>query len=310
MKRIGIAAGVIAAALAGCGPWGGTAKAKIALVMKARTNPFFDRMEKGAKEKADALGADLLVYTIADERNFEEQAQKIENAADQGIQVLLIAPADSKAVVQPLLAVQRKKIRIINLDNRIDADAAKQAGLTIDAFVGPDNVAGAEKSAEHLFQLIGSEGKVAMLEGIVSADNARQRKEGFEKARKNHPKVTCVASIEAKWETDVAFDKMRGILDNHPDLAGVFCANDNMAIGAIQAIDGAGKAGKIKVTAYDNIDAARQAMKDGKLHGTIEQHPDEMGRKGVEAAVDLLAGKGISEQIPVPTDLVRPEDVK
>ncbi|MBN1418857.1 MAG: substrate-binding domain-containing protein [Planctomycetes bacterium] len=309
MKRLGIVLALGAAAGAGCAKLE-EGKTKIALVMKARTNPFFDRMEKGAKEEAAKRGVDLQVYTIADERNFEEQAQKIENAAQQGIEALLIAPADSKAVVTPLLAVREKGIKIINLDNRIDAGAAKQAGLTIDAFVGPDNVAGAAKSAEHLFQLIGSEGKVAMLEGIVSADNARQRKEGFEKALKEHPKLTCVASIEAKWETDVAFEKMQGILDNHADLAGVFCANDNMAIGAIRAIEGAGKAGKIKVTAYDNIDAARQAMKEGKLHGTIEQHPDEMGRKGVEAALTLIADESVPKEIPVPTDLVTPDDVK
>jgi len=288
--------------------WSGCQKEtrpRIALIMKALTNPFFHTMELGARRAAKEHGVDLLVMSVDRETDFSKQGGLVENAISQGVDAILIAPADSKAIVSPLLDAQKRGIRIINLDNRIDPASAKGVGLKIETFIGPDNAEGAHKATRHLIKLIGGAGNVAMLEGIPGVDNAEQRKRGFEKAvAETKGKVKCVASESADWMTGPAQRKMAGILARHADIKGIFCANDSMALGAIQAVETAGKAGKVIIVAYDNLKAAQDAIRAGKMHGTIEQHPDLMGEKGVETALEILAGKTVPKEIPITTDLI------
>jgi ribose transport system substrate-binding protein len=292
-------------------PAGGARKTKIALIMKARTNPFFQRMAEGAETAARRNNIDLVILSIDKETDFDKQAGHVESAVAQGVQAILIAPGDSKAIVAPLLEAQVRKIPILNLDNRIDAATAKAQGLNVLTFIGPNNEEGAEKATDCLIRLIGGEGDVAILEGIRGVDNGEARKRGFEKAvRKTGGKVKIAASESAEWETDPARSKMEGILNRCPNLKGVFCANDMMALGAVAAIEAGGKGGKIFVTAYDNLDAARQAIKAGRMHGTIEQHPYKMGEQGVELALKVLAGQTIPKEVSIPTDLVTREDVE
>jgi ribose transport system substrate-binding protein len=305
--------------LTGCGktePGAGGEKAKskrpkIALIMKARTNPFFHTMETGATQEARKLNVDLLVTSVDLETDFQKQAGLVENAISRGVDAILIAPADSKAIVSSLLDAQRKGIHIVNLDNRIDAASARKVGLNVECFVGPDNEEGAYKVTKYLIKLMGDQGKIALLSGIPGVDNGEQRKRGFFKAvGEVKDKVQLVAQESADWMTDPAQRKMEGILSRHPDLNGVFAANDSMALGAIQAIDTAGKAGKIFVAGYDGIKAACDAIRAGKMHASIEQHPDLMGAKAVEVAVDVLAGKKVPKEIPTATDLVTAETLK
>lgn len=292
-------------------PKGGSKRPKIALIMKARTNPFFHTMEMGARKAAEKLNIDLQVTSVDLETDFAKQAGLVENAISQGVDAILIAPADSKAIVSSLLDAQRKKIRIINLDNRIDRESAQKAGLNVECFVGPDNAEGAYKVTKHLLKLMGGTGKIALLSGIPGVDNGEQRKKGFHKAVDEvKDKVKLVASESADWMTEPAQRKMEGILSRNPDLNGVFAANDSMALGAVQAIETAGKVGQIFVAGYDGIKAAQDAILAGKMHGTIEQHPDVMGAKAVEVAIDLLAGKTVPKEFPTPTDLVTLETLK
>ena len=302
---------ILAVFVVGCGKQAGddagkkSSKTRIALVMKARTNPFFAEMERGAKEAAAKLGVDLQAYAIDDETDAEQQASLVETAIAKGSQAILIAPANSKAIVHPLLQAQAKGIVIINLDNRIDKATADQAGLKIGAFIGPDNVEGAYKSATAMIQAMGGEGGVVMLEGIRGVDNAEARKKGFVKAvEAAGGKVEILAMDTADWASEPALKKMEGMLNTHKDIKGVFCANDMMALGAIRAIDSAGRTGQIVVAAYDNLTAAQGLIRAGKLYATVEQHPARMGALGVEYAVKAIAGEEIPAEIPVETDLV------
>ncbi len=316
MKRLCIVLGIVGLAfgVAGCKQEGQSSgksdKPRIALLMKARTNPFFDRMAEGAEARAKELGAVLEVLAIDEETDSEAQARHVEVVTSKGVDAILIAPADSKAIIAPLLQAQARGIAILNLDNRIDPAYAEEQGLKIAAFIGPDNAAGARKSTEALIEAIGGEGKLAMLEGIRGVDNAEARKRGFLAAvEASEGKVEVVASDSAEWMTEPAQRKMENILNNNPNLDGVFCANDMMALGAIAAIAQADKTDDIVVAAYDNLEAAREAIHEGRLHATVEQHPDKMGALGVQYALDVIGGKEIPSIIPVPTDLVTREDL-
>lgn len=279
---------------------------KIALVMKASSNPFFARMEQGARQAADSLNVELLVGTITKETDIDQQIAIIENMIVQAVQAVLIAPADSRAIVNVLKKARNQGIRIINVDNRIDAETANAAALKIDCYVGVDNEEGGRMAGEYLVKLMKGKGKVAMLEGIRGVDNAEARKRGFLQSLEN-TKIELVASQSANWAQDQGLDVFANMLQANPGITGLFCANDMMALGAIQAIEQAGKTGEIFVTSYDNLKAAREAIRQGKLHATIEQHPELMGYESVVLANQLLSGQQIPGEKLVQLDLVTRE---
>lgn len=282
---------------------------KIGLVMKAASNPFFARMEEGARLAADSLKIELLVGAITQETDINQQISIVENMIVQGVQVLLITPADSKSIINVLKSAQDADIRIINVDNRIDAETARLAGVKIDCYVGVNNEVGGKMAGDYLVQLMGGRGKAAMLEGIRGVDNAEARKRGFLMAIENS-EIELVASQSANWAQDQGLDVFTNMLQANPEIQGLFCANDMMALGAIQAIEQAGKAGKIFVTSYDNLKAAQESILQGRLQATIEQHPEKMGYEGVVLAWDLLNGKPIPEEKLIKLDLVTKEKLQ
>ena len=187
-------------------------------------------------------------------------------------------------------------------------ETAKAAGLSIDCYIGVDNEKGGEMAGNYLVKLLHGKGKVAMLEGIRGVDNAEARKRGFLKAIENTD-CRLVASQSANWAQDQGLDVFANMLQAHPDIRGLFCANDMMALGAVQAIEQAGKTGEIFVTSYDNLKAAQQAILAGRLAATIEQHPELMGYEGVVTADNLIKGKTVSKEKLIRLDLITKEKI-
>ena len=259
---------------------------KLALVVKTRNNPFFSPMIAQAQSEAKKLGMMLEIQAPAQETDKEKQFAIVQDLTARKVDAILIAPADSKAIVPALKKAKDAGIIVINLDNRVDATAAASAGLQPISYVGADNEAGGKLAGEAMVEALGGKGKVAVLEGIRGADNAEARKRGFQSAVKG--KLDIVASESANWDTQQAYAKTQSLLAAHPDVQGVFCANDKMALGAIKAIREAGKNGKIVVIGYDNIPDVKPYLKSGEMKATIDQHPDSMGQYGVKMAVGVL----------------------
>jgi len=262
---------------------------KLALIVKTRNNPFFDPMIKAAEAEAKALGAELEVQAPAQETDKERQFAIFQDVTARKVDAILIAPADSKGIVPALKQAQEKGVLVINLDNRVDPDTASQAGVSLGAYVGADNEEGGKLAGEAMVEALRGDGDVAVLEGIRGVDNAESRKRGFMSAVEG--KLDVGASDTAEWDTQKAYAKFQSMLAAHPDLKGLFCANDKMALGAIKAISEAGKKGKLTVIGYDNIPDVKPYLGTGEMYATIEQHPDLMGKYGVRAAVGILAGK-------------------
>ena len=268
----------------------------VALIMKTLTNEFFQTMEKGGRNAAKELGVELKVMSGSRETAIDEQADLVAVAVGQKVAVILIAPGDSKQLVRPLLAANKANIPIINLDNPLDPTEVKAQGLKYVAYIGTDNVQGAYMSTKELIRAMGGKGNIAMLEGIRAADNAEKRRRGYEKAiKETNEAVVEVAHDTANWETEQAADKFAAMLQSHPEIEGLFCANDNMALGAIKAIDRAGKTGKILVAAFDNLKAVQEEILKGSIHCTIDQHADWMASEGVKMALKLMKGEEIPE---------------
>ncbi len=261
---------------------------KLALVVKTRNNPFFDPMIKAFEAEGKALGATVVVQAPPQEGDTEKQFSMVANVVATGVDAILVAPADSKGIVPALKKAQEKGILVVNLDNRVDTETAGSAGLSLGGYVGADNEAGGKLAAEEMLKALNGTGKVAILEGIRGVDNAEARKRGFESAVQG--KLDVVARETGEWETQKAYGKFQSILAANKDLTGVFCANDNMALGALKAIREANRKGQIVVIGYDNIKDVQPYLQSGEMLATIEQHPDLMGRYGARMAVGMLSG--------------------
>jgi ribose transport system substrate-binding protein len=277
---------------------------KIALIMKTLTNPFFITMKDGAVQAAKDLDVDLIVVSADYETSIMQQVSLIQDMTTQQVDAIVIAPNDSKAVVPALSEAQKAGVHIINIDNAIDLAAAEAGDLDVEIFISADNVIGGQLATSYLAALLGGSGKVAMLEGIPGVENAEGRKAGFLNVVKLFPDIEVVAMQTANWETEQALNVFSNILQAHPDIDGLFCANDMMALGAIQAIEAAGKTGEIYVTSYDDLEAAQAAILEGTMHATVEQNPYLMGYYGVEYALKAIAGEELPDQFMVPLSCV------
>ncbi len=262
---------------------------KITLIVKTRNNPFFDPMIKAFEAECKSLGVDGNVQAPPQETDKEIQFSTIQNVAAKGADAILIAPADSKAVIPALKMATERKILVINIDNRVDKTSASEQKLDMGGYVGADNEAGGKLAGDAMVAALPVGGKVAIIEGIRGADNAEARKRGFEKGVEG--KLTVVSRETANWKMDEANSKAQAIIAANGDLSGIFCANDMMAIGAMKAVKDAGKSGKIKVIGYDNIPDVQSYIKSGAMSASVEQHPDLMGKYGLRMAVGILNGK-------------------
>lgn len=294
MRGILVGLAVLLAA-AGCkpasppaSPGAAGARPKVALVMKSLANDFFATMAKGATRHQAEHAADyeLMVSGIKNETDLTEQVNLVEQAVAQGAAAIVIAPADSKALVPALRRAQEKGVVIVNIDNRLDADVVRQAGLKT-AFAGPDNRDGARRVGLALAEKLTAGDEVAIIEGVTTAYNGQQRRAGFEDAmRAAGMKVVAVQSGE--WEMDKANTVAANLLTAHPNLKALLCANDNMAIGAAAAVAAAGKARAVLVAGFDNIAAIKPLLADGRVVATADQHADQLAVFGIELALAAL----------------------
>lgn len=285
-------------------------KPKIALIMKSLANEFFLTMQKGA-EAHQAKNADqytLLSNGIKDEQDVSRQQQLVEQMIAQQVKAIVIAPADSKALIAVCKKAIDAGIVVINIDNKFDAAVLKDQNVTI-PFVGPDNRKGAKLVGDALAKTLKAGDSVAILEGVPTAFNAVQRKSGFEDAMKA-ANIKIAASQSANWETNQANKVASALLTAHPDLKALLCANDNMALGAVAALKAANKAGQITIVGFDNISAIQQLIKEGGVLATADQHADQLAVFGIEYALDILAKKGAPADKETPVDLVTKENLK
>ncbi len=294
----------------GCGnsdskaPGAAPAKPKIALVMKSLANEFFSTMADGAKKHQAAHSADydLVINGIKNETDLAEQANLVEQMVAQQVNAIVIAPADSKALVSVLKRAKDAGILVINIDNKLDADVLTQANLII-AYVGPDNREGAKIVGVALAKQLQSGDKVAIIEGVPTAFNGQQRRLGCEDAMKAAGMI-IVSTQSGSWEMEKANGVAAAMLSEQPDLKAILCANDNMALGAVAAIQAAGKTGKVLVVGFDNISAIKPLIEKSQVVATADQHGDQLAVFGIEAALKILKGQAPPADQTTAVDLI------
>lgn len=285
--------------VAACSTNGGGGSKTIGLALSTLNNPFFVALRDGAQAKATELGLTLQVADGQD--NLATQISQVEDFITKKVAVIIINPVDSDGIVPAVQKANDAKIPVITVDRAAN-------GGTVASHTASDNVAGAKLAGDFLVKQVGS-GTVVQLEGIAGTSAARDRGQGFKGAIDAQTEVTLAASQTADFARDKGLNVMQNLLQANPDVKGVFAQNDEMALGAVQAIEAAGKSGKIVVVGFDAIPDALAAIEQGKMAATVAQQPTVMGQTGVQIAKDIIDGKTVQASVPVEVALVTKENV-
>jgi ribose transport system permease protein len=263
----------------------------IAFVPKQIGTPFWVTMRKGAEAEARRLGVRLVALAADRETDVERQHQIIENLIEQRVDALVVAPAGAKEIVPAVKKANQARIPVIIVDSDIHRPTAEAADAQTVTYIGSDNVAGGRIAGEAVARWLDGQGEVAVLEGIPGHESTDQRRQGFAAALAEVPGIKIVASLTASAERARGFAVTQNILQAHPALRAIFGTNDEMALGALEAVAAAGRTGAVRVVGFDASPDALANIRDGRMDGSVAQFPSEMGRMGVATAVKLLTQK-------------------
>ncbi|WP_030132358.1 sugar ABC transporter substrate-binding protein [Pseudomonas sp. QTF5] len=285
-----------------------TEKPKVALVMKSLANEFFLTMEDGAKayQKDHSGDFELISNGIKDETDTAGQTRIVEQMILAKVNALVIAPADSKAMVPVIKKAVDAGITVINIDNQLDPAVVKSKNITV-PFVGPDNRKGARLVGEYLAKQLKAGDEVGIIEGVSTTTNAQQRTAGFKDAMEA-AQIKVVSLQSGDWEIDKGGKVASSMLSEYPNIKALLAGNDSMAVGAVSAVRAAGKAGKVQVVGYDNINAIKPMLKDGRVLATADQFAARQAVFGIETALNIIKGEkvdsGVNGVIETPVELV------
>jgi len=289
-KFLGVA---LAAMIAAGATTAAQAADKLALVLSTLNNPFFVTLKDGAAAKAKELGYDLVV--LDSQNDPAKELSNVEDVLNQNVKLVMLNPADSDAAKSSVLAANHKNVPVITLDRSAN-------GGDVVTHIASDNVAGGRMAADLVIKKLGGKGKVVELEGVPGASAARDRGKGFGDELATAPGIKIIASQTANFDRTQGLNVMENILQAQPDIDAVFAQNDEMALGAVKAIQAANR--KMIVVGFDATDDARAAIKAGTMYGTIAQQPAMIGSLGVEAADKVLKGQSVPKFTGVPLQVV------
>jgi len=304
-RGLGAALALLAAAAGGCGgrgAGGGAGGAKeihIALVTKAMDSEFWLVLADGAKAAAAAHpGVKLSIVAPDREINIDQQVSILEDQMRHGAQALVVSPAGSAQVLAVLEQASQRGIPVV----LVDTDAPFDKKVT---YIGTDNRRGGQLAAKGLADAMGGKGEVALIHGVPGNESQDARAQGFiDAVAADDPGLKLVARQPANSERSLGLTVMENILTAHPEIKGVFATNDQMALGAMEALESRGLRGTIKIIGFDATKEAVQATVEGRLAGSVAQNPHMMGEKGVEAALAVLQGRPVEKRIDTGTELV------
>lgn len=285
-------------------------QAEIAIVLKTLSNPFWVEMKEGIEKEAAAQGIKVDVIAASSEEDVQEQLRLLENLLSKGYKAIGIAPLSPVNAIPAVVEANKKGIYVVNIDEKIDMEQLKKSGGSVLAFITTDNIKVGGKGAEYIMSKLPEGGEVAIIEGKSGNASGEFRRQGATEAFKSNSKFNLVASQPADWDRSKALDVAANLIQKHPNLKAIYVCNDTMALGAVQAVANAGKAGQIIVVGTDGAPEARDSINQGKLNATVAQDPAMMGATSVKILMEALKEKPQispdveAKEIPVESNLI------
>ncbi len=278
----------------------GSASAKtITFALSTQANPFFVQMRESAQKKADELGLAINFQDAADDS--ATQSNQLANAAASGTGVVIINPTDSDAMASAVQQLVDEKIPVVAVDRAVN-------NAEVSSYIASDNVGGGKQAAKALSEAIHGEGEILVLQGKTGSSASRERGQGFDEGLKDSPNIKVVAKQTAEFERVKGLDVTTNLLQAHPNVKAIFAENDEMALGAIEALGD--KAGKdVIVVGFDGVEDALKAIKEGTMYASIAQQPADMAAQAVVEASKLLKGEAATKEMQVDVVTVTKDNV-
>src|SRR5690625_188252 len=268
---------------------------KIGLSVSTLNNPFFVTLRDSAESKAEELGYEIVSADAQDDPS--KQLSDIEDMLQQDIDVLLVNPTDSDAVVAAVELANGEDIPVVTVDRSSE-------GGEVVTHVASDNIAGGEMAAEFIGDNLDNEGKIVEIEGVSGSSTSRERGEGFHNIINEIDELEIIASQSADFDRTKGLSVMENIIQGSGDVNAVFAHNDEMALGALEALEAKNIMEDVVVVGFDATDDAVSSVEDGRLDATIAQQPDLIGESAVDAASKIANGEEIEDFIPIELKLV------
>jgi ribose transport system substrate-binding protein len=276
---------------------------KVVVFTKNVTNPFWKAVRVGADKAGKALGVDLEHAAPTKPDNIEEQTRLVEDWIVRKPDAFVFVPVDYKALVPSIEKVNRAGVPVVIFSNRM-------TGVDSVTYVGSDDETIGYELGRYLFRSLGGQGKVIHIEGVPAAITAQNRKKGFERALKEFPGVELLASQPGNYRRLPAVQVMENLMQRFPAIDGVFCANDDMAVGVVEALEAAGRGGKTKVVGIDAIPDAAAAIAKGRMLASADYSGHDQGYLAVTAAVRHLRGERVPKELALPVVIVDKTNVQ
>lgn len=275
---------------------------KFAAILKTLANPHWVSMQKGYEEEAERQGITVEVFAVTSEGNIQEQLQLFETVLQKKYDGIAFSPITPVNLIPTVVKANEQGIPVVNVDEGVDQKALADAGGKIAAFIRTDNYAIGQKAADFVASKLPEGGKVAIIEGMAGNASGDARRDGFKDKIATYAGFEVVASQPADWDRIKALDVATNVMSRNEDLKAIYCANDTMALGAVQAVKNAGRA--VLVVGTDGIEEAVQSVKAGEMAATVAQDPYAMGVTAVQTLIKLVKGEQVEFDMLVPSKLI------
>ena len=278
---------------------GDSANKSITFALSTQANSFMVKMREGAQKKADELGLTITFQDASDDS--ATQANQLANAAATGAGAVIVNPTDSDAMAPAVKQLTDAKIPVVAVDRAVN-------NANVASYIASDNETGGKQAAKVLSDAINGEGEILVLQGKTGSSASRERGQGFDEGLKDSPNIKVVAKQTAEFERVKGLDVTTNLLQAHPNVKAIFAENDEMALGAIEALGD--KAGKdVIVVGFDGVEDALKAIKEGTMYASIAQQPADMAAQAVVEASKLLKGEAATKEMQVDVVTVTKDNV-
>lgn len=272
----------------------------IGLAMNTQTNPFFVDVKDGVQKAADELGIELYITDAQDDPTI--QMKDVENLITKKPDAIIIDTCDSDAIVSSIESCNEAGIPVFTMDREAN-------GGEVISHIGYDAIKSGKMAGQYLADTLEGKGKIVEIQGIMGTNVAQQRSQGFNEIMEEYPDMEIVACQVADFDRAKGMSVMENILQANPEIDGLYAANDEMLLGALEAMEAAGRTGDIVKIGCDAIDDTLEAMKEGKIDATIAEPPFFLGKAILNTAYEYLEGNEVESYVVLDNQLVTQENV-
>jgi ribose transport system substrate-binding protein len=274
----------------------------VAVIPKGLVHQFWLTVRAGAESAGRDFNADIMWRGPDAETDVSKQIDIVDDMITRGVDAIVLAACDTNALIDPVKRAVAAKIPVVTIDSGVESD------LPI-SFVATDNKKGAQLAADKLAELLGGKGEVGLIPFVPGAATSQLREQGFQEGMAKHPEITVLPPQYSMSDVSKGMSVTQDLMTAHPNMIGIFAANESGAMGAVQAIEAANKAGQIKLVAFDAAQEELDALKRGTIQALVVQNPFQMGYQGVKAAIDHIKGKDVPKQIDTGVTVITAENI-